>query len=115
MHACAMRGGTTEVFRDVDVLGRHAHDALPEKRAALRCDERPGVAVAVDDRDLAGARLDAQELVLDGFGLPAHEVVHQAMLECRLRQVEAFDVEAPLRIEEAINRRREEALEIAVP
>ena len=37
------------------------------------------------------------------------------MLERRLRQVEALDLEAPLRIEEAIDRRREEALEIAVP
>ena len=54
-------------------------------------------------------------MILDGLGLAAHEVVDEAMLERRLRQVEALDLEAPMRIEEAIDRRREEALEIAVP
>ena len=42
-------------------------------------------------------------------------VVEQAVLELRLRQVEALDVEPPVRIEEALDRRRQEALEIAVP
>ena len=103
------------VGRDVDELGLHVHDAFPEQRTALRCDERPGVAVAVDDGDLAGARLDAQEQILDGFGLPPDEVVQQAVLEGRLREVETLDVEALPRIEEAIDGRRQEALEVAVP
>ncbi len=37
------------------------------------------------------------------------------MLELRLRQIEPLDFDALVRIEEAIDRRRQEALEVAVP
>src|SRR5688572_27547746 len=100
--------------RDIDELGLDVHDALPEQRTALRRDPRPGMPVTVNDGDLAGARFDAHEQILDGFGLPAHEIVEQPMLEARLREVEALHFDALVRIEEAIDRRRQKALEVAV-
>ena len=74
------------------------------------------MAVAVDHGDLAGARFDAQEQILDGFRLPAHEVIERGdarTVGC-VRSKRSTSM-PPVRIEEAIDRRREEALEIAVP
>jgi hypothetical protein len=47
--------------------------------------------------------------------MPAHEVVEQAMLELRLREIEALDLDALSRIEEAVHRGRQEAHEVTVP